>query len=128
MTSARRVDSRARRLASGASLVIGCALACDRGEVSTSAASDELRCASISGVLPGTATFAECTDGRTRELSCLRSTPDEKDEDVFCACVVDQKMGASFMFFRQGFDASADPGAAIATGNRRCGWELAEPQ
>jgi len=39
----------------------------------------------------------KCTDGRQRELSCRRSAPDEKDPDGFCACMIGDKMGASFM-------------------------------
>lgn len=108
---------------SGCALVLA-VVACDRP--ATPAASDELRCAKISGSLPGEVQFAECTDGRTRELSCVRSPAKEADADIFCACTVGETMGASFALFSDSVDAAADPARAIDVGNRRCGWALAE--
>jgi len=86
----------------------------------------EPSCASISGALPGTVTFAECTDQRTRELSCPRIAA-EPDADIFCACMIGETMGASFVLFSDAVDAATDPGKAIDIGKRRCGWELVLP-
>lgn len=108
-------------------LVVGTwlAMGCNAGPLGTPTKPDP-GCTSITGTLPGEVAFAGCTDGRTRALSCKRSTPDEKAEDVFCACMIGDKMGASFMLFSDTVDAATDPGRAIQIGNRRCGWELAE--
>lgn len=91
------------------------------GPSSTSA---EPHCKSITGALPGVVKFEECSDSRTRALSCNRSMPDEPQEEIFCACMIGDKMGASFTLFSDVVDAATDPERAIDIGHRRCGWEL----
>lgn len=97
--------------------------ACDAPKIGAPA-SEEPQCKSISGALPGIVKFAECNDSRTRELRCNRATPDELEEEIFCACMIGETMGASFTLFSDVVDASADPARAVDIGHRRCGWEL----
>lgn len=98
------------------------------GQPAGRAANEALTCASISGALPGTVKLAECSDGRTRELSCERSPAKEADVDIFCACLIGDTMGASFVLFSDSVDAATDSAKAIDVGNRRCGWEVEAPR
>ena len=86
----------------------------------------DVRCAKVTGRLPGTVVFAQCTDSRERKLECPR-VAGEGDAEVMCARTRGGKMGASFTLFSDSLkDAAQDSLKATRVGNRRCGWELSE--
>lgn len=84
-----------------------------------------VRCPKVTGALPGTVTFAGCTDGRERQIKCS-PVAGEKAEDLMCACMLRGKMGASFMLFSDSVRADEDPERATRVANRRCGFDLSE--
>lgn len=84
-----------------------------------------VRCAKVTGALPGTVAFHGCTDGGERRIECT-PVAGEKAEDLMCACMLRGKMGASFTLFSDSVRAAEDPGRATQVANRRCGFELSE--
>jgi hypothetical protein len=100
----------------GGALALASVTACrDRG----------VRCAKVTGALPGTVAFEGCTDGAERRLECS-PVAGEKAEDLMCACMVRGKMGASFTLFSDSVRAADDPQRATQIANRRCGFDLSE--
>ncbi len=82
-----------------------------------------VRCASVTGSLPGTVTLNQCTDRRNRTIECPRA-PGEKDAELFCACRRNGTLGATFTLFSDTVNATEDPARALYIANRRCHFDL----
>jgi hypothetical protein len=65
------------------------------------------------------ASWSDCGDGRTRDISCMPASPRTKQG---CQCHVDDKNGSVF----ENIDLSRLDDAEYVTGvaNRECGWNL----